>query len=262
MTSIRQKFSCLALLLTAGWAGHAQTPLAKPLADFDKLVSQLKAGSLVGEPIRAGETAVIPFARLHFSVGGGELLAGFAGGMSGKTVSLGVVIVEGDDVRAELFPEEPEKPSLLQQVMQGILDRKLLFMVNGLNIGNAPGNVQDLAPLLKEMMTGQTTVMVQALNLGNLKPPSGGSPAAPPNASLDQLNKLFDAKKYAEALSVADTLMAKDAKNAELHAWRGRILRNLGQIDAAIAEFQTAIAIQPSEAASSYLAEAVKAKSK
>jgi len=259
MKSIRRSVVLLAVPLLCGFPAMPQTPLSKPLAEFDKLVSQLKVSSLVGEPIRVGETAVVPFARLQFGVGGAEISAGFGGGMGAKTIPLGVLIVEGDDVRAELFPQAPEKPSLLQQVLQGILDRKYLFMVNGINLGNAPGNVQDLTPLVSAMMTGQTTVMVQALNLGNLQ----AAPALKPSAatsSTGELAKMFDAKQYAEALASADALLAKDAKNPSLHAWRGRILSRLGQTDAAIAEFQTAITIKPSADEYCYLGEALMAK--
>jgi len=47
-------FVALSLLFWALLA-RAQAPLAKPLAEFDKLVSQLKIGSVVGEPIRVGD---------------------------------------------------------------------------------------------------------------------------------------------------------------------------------------------------------------
>ena len=99
-----------------GMLARAQAPLAKPLADFDKLVSQLKIGSVVGEPIRVGDTAVVPFAKIKFGLAPAERPWGFGGGMGAKTVPLGVLIVEGDDVRVELFPEQEEKPSLLQQI--------------------------------------------------------------------------------------------------------------------------------------------------
>jgi hypothetical protein len=42
----------------------------------------------------------------------------------------------------------------------------VVIMGNGLNIGQIPGTIQDLAPLISAM-TGQTTVMGNALNLGN-----------------------------------------------------------------------------------------------
>ena len=120
----------------------------------------------VGEPIRAGDTEVVPFAAVQFGLGSAGAMAGFVGGVGAKTVPLGVLIVEGDDVRVELLPRQEEKSSaLMQQLIQGIIDRKVSFMVNGVNLGNAPGNVADLTPMITGMM-GQTTVMVNGLNLG------------------------------------------------------------------------------------------------
>jgi uncharacterized spore protein YtfJ len=201
-----------------------QTPLARPLADFDKLVSQLKASSVVGEPIRVGETTVVPFVKISFGLGGGGALMGFGGGMGGKTVPLGILIVEGDDVRAELFPEPEEKPSLLREVIQAILDRKVVIMGNGLNTGDTSENPQDLAPLLSAMM-GQTNVVGNGLNIGHLST-QAQSPAASSAkpASLDELKKLFAAKKFSEALAVADALVAKDPNNSELHVWKSRLM--------------------------------------
>jgi uncharacterized spore protein YtfJ len=197
------------------------------LADFDKLVSQLKISSVVGEPIRVGDTAVVPFAKVKFGLAGGEAMMGFGGGMGGTTVPLGILIVEGDDVRAELFPEQEEKTTSLQEIIKAILDRKVTFMVNGLNIGNAPGTIQDLAPLIAAM-TGRKTVMVNGLNLGNLATPASTASSAK-NASLGELKRLFDAKKYADALAMADDLIAKDPKRADVHVWKGRIMGSLAQ---------------------------------
>jgi uncharacterized spore protein YtfJ len=254
MNNMRRQVSLAASLLFCGLLASAQAPLAGPLAQFDKLVSQLKASSVVGEPIRAGDTAVVPFARIQFSLGAGEAMVGVGGGMRGKTVPLGVLIVEGDEVRAELFPEQREEkpPSVLQQLVQAVLDRKVTIMTNGLNIGNAPGGIQDLAPLLSAMM-GQTTVMVNGLNLGNLKTPAAAEPSAG-NAPPSELARLFDARKYADALAVADALIAKDPKNADAHAWRGRIMSSLAQANpadmmkygtGAREEFDKALALDP-----------------
>ena len=161
------------LAASFAWVGGAQS-LAKPLADFDKMVSELKTGSVVGEPVRAGNTTVVPFAAVEFDLGSAVKAVGT---MGTKTVPLGVVIVEGDDVRVELLPAREEKSSAtLHQLIQGILDKKVSFMVNGINLGNAPGSVSDLTPMVNSMM-GQTTVMVNGLNLGNLTAPrpSAGS---------------------------------------------------------------------------------------
>ena len=67
MKAMRKRVVLAASLLLWGLLARAQAPLAKPLADFDKLVSQLKVGGVVGEPIRAGDTTVVPFAKIQFS---------------------------------------------------------------------------------------------------------------------------------------------------------------------------------------------------
>jgi uncharacterized spore protein YtfJ len=164
-----------AALLLLGIPGRAQAPVEKPLSEYDKLVSQLKSSSLVGEPIRAGETAVIPFGSVNFGLVGGDAKIAVGGGMSSKNVPLGFLIVEGDDVRVELLPEAEDKPSIVRQLLQAILDRKVVLIGNGLNIGNATGNVQDLAPLIsslaKIIAEGHITSLGNALNLGSVNPP-------------------------------------------------------------------------------------------
>ena len=246
-------------LLTAGCAAPvwAQAPLARPLADFDKLVSQLSADNLVGTPIRAGESTVIPFAAIQFELGAGGKGAIAGGGMNAKTIPLGVLIVEGDDARAELFPAEEPKQTVLQQVLQAVLDRKIVFMANGVNVGNAPGKLEDLAPLVAALsaINAQTTVMANGFNLGSLSAPR--SAAALPSASLDDLKKLFDQKKYQEALVAADSLIARNPKDAGLHVWRGRVLGALAQENfgammkygpGAMEEFEKALAVDPENA--------------
>jgi uncharacterized spore protein YtfJ len=201
-------------------------PLAKPLAQFDKMAAELKTSSVVGEPIRVGNTTVIPFAAVQFSLGSAGAVVGAAGGMGLKTVPLGVVIVEGGQVRLESLPHQEQKsPTAMQQVLQGIIDRKLLFMVNGINLGNAAGNVSDLTPMINAMM-GQTTVMVQALNLGNLKPP------LPPAA---------DAQKTIAALETN----ANQNPAAEAYFKLAEALRKAGQKEKAAAAYQNAIELRP-----------------
>ena len=51
---------------------QTQTPLDQPLADFDKLISNLKASVLVGEPVQAGDTTIIPFANGSIRLGWGR----------------------------------------------------------------------------------------------------------------------------------------------------------------------------------------------
>jgi uncharacterized spore protein YtfJ len=220
-----REFLFLASCLTWWTGAGAAQPLAKPLSDFDSMVSELKTSSIVGEPIRAGETVVVPFAAVHFGLGSAGAAGIAAGGMGTKTVPLGVVIVEGDNVRVELLPRQEEKGGALQQLIQAILDRKITYMVNGINLGNAPGNIADLTAMMNGMM-GQTTVMVNGLNLGNLSAPRGAVPGA------DKL--------------VAD-LEAAAAKNptAENYYLLGEALRKSGQKDRAAAAYRKAIALRP-----------------
>jgi uncharacterized spore protein YtfJ len=228
MKAIQKTVSLAATLLLWGLLARAQAPLARPLADFDKLVSQLKISSVVGEPIRAGDAVVIPFAKVQFALGGGQLMIGFGGGMDAKTIPLGVLIVEGDDVRAELFPEA-EKATVPEGLMEAIRNRKVVFMVNGLNVGNSSGTVQDLAPLLSAM-TGQTTVMVNGLNLGNLNLPR--SAQAGSNAAVD---------------GVIAELEAAIAKKPTPQAYfrLGEALKAKGSNDKAAAAYKKALELQP-----------------
>ena len=204
-------------------AGAAQ-PLAKPLADFDSMVSQLKTSSVVGEPVRAGETVVVPFAAVRFGLGSAGLAGVAAGGLGAQTVPLGVVIVEGDNVRVDLLPHQQDKPGAMQQLIQAILDRKISYMVNGINLGNAPGNVTDLRPIMDSMM-GQTTIMVNGLNLGSLSTPRAAAAA----------NR-----------TVAD-FEAVAAKNPtpENYFLLGEALRKGGQKPQAAAAYHKAIELRP-----------------
>ncbi len=171
---LRFLFLSVAFLLL-GIASRAQAPVESPLGNYDKLVSQLKSNSLVGEPIRAGGTAIIPFASLTFVLVGGDAKMALGGGMSSRNVPLGFLVVEGDDVRVELLPEPQGKPSVVQELLQAILDRKVVIIGNGLNIGSAQGNVQEMAPLIsslaKIIAEGNITTIGNALNLGSVKPP-------------------------------------------------------------------------------------------
>ena len=115
MKAMRNPFLLALSLLFWALLANAQAPLAKPLAEFDKLVSQLKVGSVAGEPIRVGDTAVVPFAKIKFGLAGGEAMIGFGGGMDAKTIPLGILIVEGDDVRVELFPINQKRNPLFSR---------------------------------------------------------------------------------------------------------------------------------------------------
>ena len=225
LNTLRRSSLLAALLALAGPSLQAQTPLSRPLAEFDKLVAQLTSANVVGEPMRAGDVTVIPFAAIRFGVGSAGAAAGVGGGMGVRVVPLGVVIVQGDEVRLERIPELAEEPSLVRDLLQAVLDRKEVFMGNGLNIGNAPGNVSDLESLIAAQM-GQTTIIGNALNLGSLAPPARPASSASA-ASLAELKQLFDARKYADALSMVNGLLAKDPQSAELRAWKARILEGM-----------------------------------
>jgi uncharacterized spore protein YtfJ len=250
MKTARYAIPALALLCLCSEAANGQAPLARPLADFDKLVSQLNSRSVVGEPLRVGETVVVPFARISFGLGGGGAMMGYGGGMGAKTVPLGILIVEGDEVRAELFPEPEEKPSLLKQIFQAILERKVVFMGNAVNAPSAR-SLQDMLPALRDMLGG-VTVMGNGFNVPDA---SGAATVPAQEASQAGMQELFEAKKYTEALAMADALIAKDPKNSELHVWRGRIMGSLAESGSmadmmkygpgAIQEFETAVELDP-----------------
>ena len=229
MKAARNPFLLALSLLFWALRASAQAPLAKPLAEFDKLVSQLKIGSVVGEPIRVGDTAVVPFAQIKFGLAGGEAMIGFGGGMDAKTVPLGILIVEGDDVRAELFPEQPESPTSLQAIRQAILDRKVVVMVNGLNVGETSGTIQDLAPLMSAMM-GQTTVMVNGLNLGRLAAPAPAASSA--------------TKDGDRAIADLEAAIAKKPSPQGYYSL-GEALKNNGLKDKAAAAYKKALELQP-----------------
>lgn len=224
-------FLAAIIVLPAISGAQAQTPLEQPLADFDKLISNLRVGALVGEPIQVGDTTIIPFAKISFGLGAGGAMMAFGGGMGGKTIPLGVLIIEGENVRVELFPQEEKKPSLLMEMMPVIL--KMLPQIMGDKFSSAP------KPKPGESKTG-------------------GKPAAPPaNASLDQVKKLFEQEKYAEALEMADSLVVQDPNNAEFHAWKGHIMGRLTQGNpmdmmkygmGAMQEYEAALAIDPDNA--------------
>jgi uncharacterized spore protein YtfJ len=220
----RRSFLLAALLALPGLSLEAQTPLDRPLAEFDKLAAQLTSATVVGEPMSAGGVTVVPFAAIRFGVGSAAAATAVGGGLGGRVVPLGVLIVQGDEVRLEPIPERAGETSLVHELLQAVLDRKVVFMGNGLNIGNAPGHVSDLESLIAAQM-GQTTIIGNALNLGSLAPPA--RPASARAASLAELKQLFDARKYADALSMVNGLLAKDPQSAELKAWKARILEGM-----------------------------------
>jgi uncharacterized spore protein YtfJ len=249
----------------AGSAAGPQSPLAKPLADFDKLVAELRPSSVVGEPIRVGETTIVPFAKISFGLGGGGAMVGFGGGMGVKTSALGILIVDGDDVRVELFPEEPPAPSLIESLVKAVLEKKVVIWGNGINAPDA-ASLDEMLPALRESLGG-VTFIGNVLNLPGLKGSAGGGsgakagpgpskePATAPKPTPAAMSKLFAEKKFADALAMDDALLAKNPKDPELHVWRGRILGSMTQSGnvmdmmkygpEALQEFETAVKLDP-----------------
>ena len=218
------------LLLVSGLL-NAQAPLEQPLANFDKLVSNLRVGAVVGEPVKVGETFVVPFAKIHFGLGGGGAMMAYGGGMGGKTVPLGILIIEGEDVRVELFPEEEKKPSLFQELLPVIL--KMLPQMMG-----------DKSPFGPKPSVAQPS-----------PPPKPAE--VPKDASLDGVKKLFEEKRFSEALDMADALLAKDPNSADLHAWKGHVMGSLAQGNpanmmkygmGAMQEYETTLQLDPDNA--------------
>lgn len=235
--SMRQSivFSICSVALLAGALGaQTQAPLEQPLADFDKLVSGLKVGAVIGEPITVGETIIIPFAKIHFGLGGGGAMMAYGGGMGGKTIPLGILIIEGEKVRAELFPEQEKQPSFLMQMLP-----ILLKMMPDMMGGKMPGGAAK-APAAASV------------------PKTASKATAPsPNASLDSAKKLFESKKYQEALDMIDGLLAKDPSSPDLHAWKGHVMGSMAQGNpadmmkygmGAMEEYESALALDPQNA--------------
>jgi len=228
--------SLIALFLSTGllWS-QTKSTLEESFSIFDELMSTLKVNSVVGKPIRSGDTVIIPFARISFGLGAGGMMMGYGGGMGGKAIPLGILIIEGEDVRVELFPLEEKKPSFFQEMLPVLI--KLLPQILGKKFpspSEPPSHPEE--KLEKPGKPGQ-------------------------EVTLSQAKKLFNEKRYSEAQEVIDSLVAKDPENAELHAWKGNILGSMAQGSpvnmmkygmAAMQEFEKALALDPNNAAAHF----------
>jgi uncharacterized spore protein YtfJ len=191
-------------------------------------MSSLKVSSIIGEPIRAGNSIIIPFSRIKFGLGAGGSMQAIGAGMGGKAIPEGLLIIEGEDVRVELFPVEEKKPSFLQEMLPVLLK------------------------MLPQMMGGKFPTP-GAPSAGTQ--PKSEKPSEPSKeTSLSQVEKFFKEEKYSEALDMTDSLLAKDPNNAELHAWKGSVMGNLATGNplnmmkygmGAMQEFETALKIDP-----------------
>ncbi len=217
---------CVVLWLSSGQI-QAQTKSVpdEAFVNFDKMTSVIKVDSVIGEPIQVQDTIIIPFSKISYRMGAGGAMMGYGGGMGGKTIPLGVLIIEGEDVRVELFSLEEKKPSFLQEMLP-VLFQMLPQIMGKKSAPNAP------AP------EGTPETSTDASDM-----------------SLEQVEKLYTDKKYQESLDAIDPLIAAQPENAELHAWKGSILGTLAQGDnpadmirygmGAMQEFETALELDP-----------------
>ena len=182
---------------------RAQTGSATDEAfmNFDKMTSIIKVDSVIGEPIRVQDVIIVPFSKISYGMGAGSAMMGYGGGMGGKTIPLGVLIIEGENVRVELFPLEEKKPSFLQEMLPVLLQMLPQFMGKK---GGGAAPAQDKSP---------------------------GTSGVPGELSPDQVEKLYNEGKYQEALTAVESLIASQPENAELYAWKGTILGALAQGD-------------------------------
>ena len=217
---------CLFFLVSTGLI-QAQTRSATDEAfmNFDKMTSIIKVDSVIGEPIRVKDVIIVPFSKISYGMGAGGAMMGYGGGMGGKTIPLGVLIIEGEDVRVELFPVEEKRPSFLQEMLPVLLQMLPQFIgKKSPPKASTPEDSSEIAPALSDV-------------------------------SLEQVEKLYDAKKYEEALEAVESLIASQPENAELHAWKGSIMGTLAQGDnpadmikygmGAMQSFETALNLDP-----------------
>lgn len=224
------KHICIALMVAVGMSSfqvEAQTGAVTDEAflNFDKITSVIKVDSVIGEPIRVQDVIIIPFSKISYGMGAGGAMMGYGGGMSGKTIPLGVLIIEGEDVRVELFPLEEKKPSFLQEMIPVLLQMLPQFMgKKGGAATPAPGK-------------------------------SSGASGIPSDVQPEQVERLYNENKYHEALASVESLIASQPDNAEWHSWRGTILGALAEGDnpadmikygmGAMEAFDTALGLDP-----------------
>jgi len=215
-------------LLTSSLWAQKKSPLDESLALFDKMTAHLKIDSVIGKPIRSGDTVVIPFARISYGMGSGGAMAGFGGGMGGKAIPFGVLIIEGEDVRVELFPIEEKKPSFFQQMLPVLMQYLPQLLEKRFGGAKKPASTKEKAEEESAECTGEK--------------------------SLAEVKMLFDEERYPEALEMVESLIAENPNNADLHAWKGNVMGSLAQgnpMDAmkygmgAMQAYESALGIDP-----------------
>ncbi len=220
------------LVFTCQLQAQSKSTVDDSLQKFDQLMSNFTVDSIIGKPIRSGKTIVIPFARIKFGLGAGGAANGYGGGMGGKVIPMGVLIIDGEDINIELFPLEEKKPSLLQEMLPVLLKMLPQFLGNKTSVPAQPSSTAAQVPKNSAAVSGEL--------------------------SLDQAKKLFNENKFLEALEVIDSLLYKDPHNADLHAWKGIVKGSLSQDDnplnmmkygmGAMQEFEEAIRLGPDNA--------------
>jgi len=220
------------LFLSSGLLlAQGKSAVDEAFISFDKMMSIIKVSSVIGKPIQEGKAIIIPFSKISYGIGAGGAMMGYGGGMGGKTIPLGVLVIEGDDVRAELFPLEEKKPSFFMQMM--------------------PMLIQYLPQLMGQKSQPKGSPPPKKKETEKSKATSGAS-------SLDQVIELFEEEKYSEALGVVDSLLAADPNNADLHAWKGNVMGSLASSGnpmdmmkygmGAMQEFEKALELDPDHA--------------
>lgn len=182
---------------------QTKSPLEESFSHLDKMVSTLKLSSIIGKPIHSEDTYIIPFAKISFGLGAGGMMMGYGGGMGAKTIPLGILIIEGKNVKVELFPVEEKKPSFFQEMLPVLL--KMLPQIMG-----------EKFPSFANMPSPQVK-------------PQEKSKKSAEEGSFEQLKTLFDEEKYSEALEMVDSLLSKNPDNADLYAWKGNIMGSMSQ---------------------------------
>ncbi len=178
---------------------QGRSSMDEALANFDRMAEAIDVNAVIGEPIRVQDTIIVPFSKISYGLGAGGATMGFGGGMGGKAIPLGILIIQGEEVKVELFPLEEKKPSLIQELLP------VLFK------------------MLPEILGGKFPVPGT---------PPGESSAPRPDSSgitMEDVESLYEAKRYQEALKAVETLISVEPKNAEYHAWKGTILGTLSQ---------------------------------
>ena len=107
----------LLFVFTVSLRSQETSPVEESLINFEKMLSTINVNSVIGKPIRQGNITVIPFSKISFGLGAGGATTGFGGGMGGKAIPMGILIIEGEDVRVELLPQEEKKPSFLAEMI-------------------------------------------------------------------------------------------------------------------------------------------------